>query len=82
MTTQTSGMSERFGDGNIAFGIKRFEDCDHNSLWRLRVSRLIGGDHCIEQDAKEAEMRLMVKFLERAIECVHTDGGRNVKDRP
>lgn len=77
MAAITNSSAQRFGNGNLAFEIRRFTDGGDNVLWRISASTFIGGNVRIEQDAKIGELNEMASFLQRAIEIVRTDGGRS-----
>lgn len=71
----TSGSWSRIGDNALGLGIRRFEDSDKKPLWRFQVTKN-ASEPVIDIDCRASDLREVMRFCEKAIAELATDGGR------
>lgn len=76
MSGVTTGNWTRIGDNALGFGVKRFEDGDKNPLWRLQITKH-HSEVVIDVDCHASDLREIIRFCERAMNDLASDGGRN-----
>lgn len=76
MSAKTTGFSNRIGDANLIFAMKRFEDSDKNPLWRFSITGHFHEKPFIAMDASAKDALEIKAFCDRVIQALMTDGGR------